>query len=163
MKKILLLLILIAQVALGQATEITLDGIKNYPKNDTIKVEMMIDYCVANVFSNKKDNLITAQQAYLLSKNLKYTLGEIRALNCIGNYYYQQAIYEKAINYYTLGLKISEKTNDIKNIVIGKSNLASVYTRTNAYEKAITLFKEIDSLMVKNGDTYSQNRAAILE
>ncbi|MBA4134421.1 MAG: hypothetical protein C0525_06820 [Flavobacterium sp.] len=163
MRKIaLLLFLLFAASALSQNKKLTLEKIESYTQKDTIKVEMMIDFCVNNVFSNDKKNLVVAQRALHLSKELNYVLGEIRALNCMGNYYYQQAIYDKAIAFYTVAIKIAEKNKDDKNIIIGKSNLASLYTRTNEIQKALQLFHEIDKRLIKTGYEFSQNRAAVL-
>ena len=139
-----------------------LNKIKNYKYTDTVKVELLVDYCVANTFSNSKQNLTFALEAYQIAKKIKYKVGQIRALNCLGNYYYQQAIYDKAIYYYTTALKISETASDVQNIVIGKSNLASIYNRTNQQTKALALFKEADAILVKKGLANSQNRAAVL-
>lgn len=139
-----------------------LKKIENYTKKDTLKVEMMVDYCVANTFSNSDKVLKIAQESYTLSKEIKYTLGEIRSLNCIGNSYYQQSIYDKAIAHYTKALSIAEKLNDTKNIIIGKNNLGNVYVRTKQPEKALPILKEADLILVQSGQEYSQNRAAIL-
>jgi tetratricopeptide (TPR) repeat protein len=136
--------------------------INNYKKQDTIKVEMLIDYCVSNTFSVSKQMLDYANQAYQLSKKLNYNLGQIRALNCTGNYYYQQAKYDVAIKYYTQAMALAEKLNDNKNIVIGKSNLASIYSRTKQPQKALKMFTDADSILVSSGAEASQNRAAIL-
>lgn len=146
----------------SQSTDELLKKIENYKKNDSIKVELLVDYCVANTFSNTEKNIEFAKSAYAISNKINYRIGKIRSLNCIGNYYYQQAIYDKATYYYTNALKISEKTNDVQNIVIGKSNLASIYNRTNQQQKALVLFKEADDVLVKEGLGDSQNRAAIL-
>lgn len=161
-KTALLLLLLFTTAAVSQNKKVTLEKIESYTQKDTTKVEMMIDFCVNNVFSNDKKNLVLAQRALHLSKELNYVLGEIRALNCMGNYYYQQAIYDKAIAFYTAAIKIAEKNKDDKNIIIGKSNLASLYTRTNEIPKALQLFHEIDKRLIKTGYEFSQNRAAVL-
>jgi tetratricopeptide (TPR) repeat protein len=153
---------LVPIIIVAQSTKEQLKKIEAYQKNDSTKVEMLIDYCVANTFSNSEQNLKFATNAYEISTQIKYRVGKIRALNCIGNYYYQQAIYDKAIYYYTTALKISEQTNDFQNIVIGKSNLASIYNRTNQQTKALVLFKEADATLIKEGLENSQNRAAIL-
>lgn len=147
---------------IGQTKDDQIKKIEGYKKKDSIKVELLVDYCVANTFSNSKKNLDFAENAYAISNEINYTIGKIRALNCIGNYYYQQAIYDKATFYYTNALKISEKGSDFSNIVIGKSNLASIYNRTNQQEKALVLFKEADDILLKEGLENSQNRAAIL-
>lgn len=146
----------------GQSTAALLKKIESNTKKDSIQVELLIDYCVTNTFANSEKNLEFAKKAYSISNEINYRLGKIRSLNCIGNYYYQQAIYDKATYYYTNALKTSEQTNDVPNIVIGKSNLASIYNRTNQQQKALVLFKEADEALVKNGLENSQNRAAIL-
>src|SRR5574343_166733 len=161
-KTALLLFLLFAAAAVSQNKKLTLEKIESYTQKDTTKVEMMIDFCVNNVLSHDNNNLVVAQKALHLSKELNYVLGEIRALNCMGNYYYQQAIYDKAIAYYTAAIKIAEKNKDDKNIIIGKSNLASLYTRTNEIQKALQLFHEIDKRLIKTGYEFSQNRAAVL-
>lgn len=162
MKKIVLLFIL-SGFCFGQENpKEALKKIESYTKKDTVKVEMMVDYCVANTFSNSDKILKMSLEAYSLSKKLKYTLGEIRSLNCIGNCYYQQAIYDKAIANYTKALSIAERLKDNKNIVIGKNNLGNLYVRTNQPEKALPIFKEADSILIQSGQEYSQNRAAIL-
>ncbi len=140
----------------------SLSKIENYKKNDSTKVELIVDYCVANTFSNSYKNLELANQALLISKKIKYTIGEIRALNCMGNYYYQQATYDKAVEFYNKAMSISEKTRDINNQIIGKSNLASLYTRIHQEKKALIIFKQADSLLISTGQEESQNRAAIL-
>lgn len=162
MKKILLLFLL-TSYCFGQSnSKEALKKIETYIKKDTVKVEMMVDYCVSNVFSNSDKVLKTAQEAYSISREIKYNLGEIRSLNCIGNSYYQQAIYDKAIAYYTKSLSIAEKLKDTNNIVIGKSNLGNLYVRTKQPEKALVFLKEADAILVRSGQTDSQNRAAIL-
>jgi tetratricopeptide (TPR) repeat protein len=163
MKKTALLFLLLTIYCFGQSNpKDALKKIENYTKSDTIKVEMMVDYCVANVFSNTEQVLKTAQEAYIISKEIKYAVGEIRSLNCIGNSYYQQSIYDKAIAYYTKALSIAEKRNDIDNIVIGKNNLGNLYVRNNQPEKALPILKEADAILVQSGKGDSQNRAAIL-
>jgi hypothetical protein len=57
---------------------------------------------------------------------------------------------------------MAEKNKDDKNLIIGKSNLASLYTRTNEIPKALQLFREIDKQLIKTGYEFSQNRAAVL-
>lgn len=163
MRKLVLFVVLLwSIIAVGQNEKLSIEKIDNYKKSDTIKVEMIIDYCVSNTFSNSEIIYKYAKQALAISKNIKYEVGEIRALNCIGNYYYQMASYDKAVGYYNEALSIAEKNNDKHNQIIGLSNLASLYTRIRQEQKAISLFKIADSLLVATNNKYSQNRAAIL-
>lgn len=164
MKKIFFLILLLFSFFINaQAVkDTTLLKITNYKKQDSIRVEMLIDYCVNNTFSVSDKMLVYAKEAFQISTKIKYTTGEIRSLNCIGNYYSQQAIYDKAIYYYTKALSKAEKKHDIKNIIIGKSNIAIIHTRLNQTEKALKLLLESDELLVKNFGSVSSKRAAIL-
>ncbi len=136
--------------------------IKNYTKQDSIRVELLVDACVGGIFKADTQLLAYASEAYDISNKTNYRLGKIRSNNCIGNYYYQRAAFDKAIDYYTKALSLSEKDKDEKNIIISKSNIANVYTHTQKQSKAIPLYKECDGILLKNGDSLSQNRAAIL-
>ncbi len=139
-----------------------LKSIANYKKQDTNRVNLLVDYCIAKIFTGDKQALKYAKEACELAKKLNFANGETAALNCLGNFYYQQAIYDKAVVYYTQALRLAEKKNNNKNIVIGKSNLASLYTRIGQQQKALKAFREADAILMKMGAGLSQNRAAIL-
>lgn len=136
--------------------------INGYVKEDTVLVEMIIDYCVNKTFEVNEDMLKLSKQSLRISQKLNYKKGEIRSLNNIGNYYYQLSIYDKAVDYYNKALNKSIEANDVNNIIISKSNLASLYTRNKETNKALKLFVECDSILVNRGDSIIQNRAALL-
>jgi tetratricopeptide (TPR) repeat protein len=123
---------------------------------------MLVDYCVTNTFNQKDTFLFLANEANNLSEKLNYKLGQIRSLSCIGNYYYQRAIYDKAVIFYNKSLALAEKRKDDNNIIIGKNNLASVYIQIKEPKKAVALFKESDKILINRGDSLVQNRAALL-
>jgi two-component system, LytTR family, sensor kinase len=66
-KKIVLIKFLSIFILCATATisppDTLLIKIKERLKNDTIKVEMLIDYCVANTFNQKDTILLLAQEA----------------------------------------------------------------------------------------------------
>jgi tetratricopeptide (TPR) repeat protein len=136
-------------------------SIKNYPKEDSVLVEMLVDYCVKQTFNVSDTMLNLANKSLNISKKLKYKIGEIRSLNNIGNYYYQLAFYSRAVEYYNLALNKSIDSKDENNIIISKSNLASLFTRIKETKKAVQLFNECDSILVNRGDSIVQNRAAL--
>lgn len=138
------------------------EKIKRYNKEDTVLVEMLIDFCINQTFEVNEEMLETAKRSLQLSKKIHYKKGEIRSLNNIGNYYYQLSVYDKAVEYYSQALNQSIQNNDINNIIISKSNLASLYTRTGETNKSVKLFIECDSILVNRGDSLIQNRAALL-
>jgi len=139
-----------------------LNDIQKHPKSDTIRIELLIDACVSATFRADTLVLKMANEAHELSNKLRYELGKIRSLNCIGNYYFNRALNDKAIFYYLQALRIAEKRKDYANIVIGKSNLANVFLHNYEEKKAIQLLTECDQILLKNGQKFTQNRAAIL-
>lgn len=163
MKYFLLLLISIGSVlsAYSQpdSTQIRLNA---YLKEDTVKVEMLIDACINATYKSDTRVLHWATQARTLAEKLNYALGSIRAINCIGNYYFEKGLFDKAMLYYTESLKLAEARNDARNIIISKSNVANVFTHMRKPQQAIQLFKECDALLMVGKDSLSQHRAAIL-
>ncbi|SFC84088.1 Tetratricopeptide repeat-containing protein [Flexibacter flexilis DSM 6793] len=139
-----------------------LSKIKNYTKQDSVRVELLVDACVAGIFTADTQHISYANEAFSISKKINYELGKIRAINCIGNYYFQRADFDKAINYYTQALKLAESRKDGSNIIISKSNIANVFAHTKRERKSISLYKECDAILLERGDSLTQNRAAIL-
>lgn len=158
----LLLLVLLTVSSNAQSPNEIEQKLQSRTLTDSARVELLVDFCVANTFANQPKNLTYAQKALQISKKIKYPLGEIRALNCVGNYYYQQAIYDKAVTYYTQALRLATRLKMTENIVIGNSNLASVYTRDKKFEKALVLLKEADKILLENGSKDNPKRAAVL-
>lgn len=164
MKKIIIITLFLNPffIYAQQESDSLLLKVNSYKNQDTIRVELLIDACVGGVFKADTQNLVYANEALTLAKKLNYNLGIIRGLNCIGNYYFQRDIYDKAIDYYIQAMKLSEQRKDDDNIIISKSNIANVFTHTHKQLKAILLFKECDNILLKRGDSLIQNRAAIL-
>ncbi|MFM9989561.1 histidine kinase [Flavobacterium sp.] len=161
MKKIILLFICFSSIAQNNS-KILLEKIKTHAKQDTIRVELLVDACVAGTFQADSVMLSYAKEAYFISNKINYELGKIRSLNCIGNYYFQKSNFDKATELYMKALQLAEKTNDQNNIVIGKSNLANIFCRVGKQQEAIKLLKQCDAILLKRGDSLAQNRAAIL-
>ncbi|MFN3850933.1 MAG: tetratricopeptide repeat protein [Spirosomataceae bacterium] len=161
--KTTLLLLFISLVSFGQKTyEEILKDIEKHPQKDTIRTELLIDACVSATFRADSNVLKMATEANQIATKLNYRLGIIRSLNCLGNYYFSRALNDKAVNYYIQALKLAEKSKDLRNIVIGKSNLANVFAHDNNHTKAIELLTEADNILTAQKDSLSQNRAAIL-
>lgn len=154
--------IVLASVNAEAQNDSILIKLKNHPQKDSLRVELLVDACVNAAFSADSSVLNMALEAQAISNKIGYELGKIRALNSIGNYYYQRSLYVQAINHYLKALKLSENRNDIDNIIIGKSNLANVYNRLNKTTESIQLLKECNNLLLNKGDSLTQKRAAIL-
>ena len=75
--KLLLISALLTQQVYSQQSDDLIKKIENYKENDSIKVEMYIDYCVANTFSISYKNLSYAIKALTISKKINYKTGVI--------------------------------------------------------------------------------------
>jgi tetratricopeptide (TPR) repeat protein len=164
MKKALLFawLILVQPIVHSQTTDSVEMKLKAYTKEDTVKVEMLIDACVNTTFKSDERLLTWATEAKEMAERLHYPLGKTRALNSIGNYYYQRGSFDKSMTYYLEALKLAEGRKDTRNIIISKSNVANVFTHLKRHQEAIVMFKECDQLLAASKDSLTQNRAAIL-
>lgn len=162
MKQIGTFTIVLFSLLNGLSQESTLQAIQRYQKDDSIKVEMIVDYCVNSTFNQNSQILQLAEKANAISKKIGYALGEVHSLSCIGNYYYLVADYPKAVSFYNQSLQLAEKLKSTDNIIIGYNNLANLYNKAKQPLKAIELFKQCDKLLVEKGDSVSQHRAAIL-
>ena len=162
MKKIFVLLLFCVSTYGQKSYEVLMKDLEKYPKQDTIRVEMLIDACVLATFMADTNVLKMAKEANQISTKLNYKIGEIRSLNCIGNYYFSRELNDKAIENYLKALRLAEKLNNFQNIIIGKSNLANVFSHTNNDKKAIQLLNEADKILLSQGDSLNRNRPAIL-
>ncbi|MCU0383964.1 MAG: tetratricopeptide repeat protein, partial [Cyclobacteriaceae bacterium] len=158
----LFLLLLFNYAVYSQNADSVTQKLNAYKQEDSVKVEMLIDACVNQTFSANERTLAWAEQAKSIAEKIKYKTGLIRSLNCIGNYYYQRGLYDKSLLHYLDALKLAEKGNDTDNILIGKSNVANVFTHTKRLPEAIALFKACDQILINKQDTLTQKRAAIL-
>lgn len=157
-----LIALFISTFLFAQKDDCILNKIKNYKKKDTVRVELLIDACVSGAFDSDKELLNYANEAFQISTKFKYDLGKIRAINCIGNYYFQRGDFKKSLQLYFQALNLSEKRNDTNNIIFSKNNIANVYTRTKDHQKAFKLLKDCDSIFIQRKELISEERAAIL-
>ncbi len=162
MKKIFIFLLISFSSFAQKPYEQILSDLKKHTQQDTIRAELLIDACVSATFIADTQVLKMAIEANQIANKLNYRLGIIRSLNCLGNYYFSRSINDKSIGYYIQAMKLAEKYHDLRNIVIGKSNIANVFAHNNNHNKAIELLTEADNIMLSQKDTLSQNRAAIL-
>ncbi|MDX2096622.1 MAG: CHAT domain-containing tetratricopeptide repeat protein [Leptolyngbyaceae cyanobacterium bins.59] len=84
----------------------------------------------------------SAQQALQRCRELKYQKGEARALRLIGNVYYIQANYPKAIDYYQQSISISKQIGDRANEGKTLGNLGSIALGQGKYAESITYYQQ---------------------
>jgi tetratricopeptide (TPR) repeat protein len=85
-------------------------------------------------------NLQGLQEALVLAKKIKYFTGEVDCYNTIGNYFFGNSNYLKAMEFYLQGLKLSEEKNYAAGIAKTTGNIGSVYLKQENYRNALNNF-----------------------
>ncbi|HEX7414625.1 MAG TPA: tetratricopeptide repeat protein, partial [Bacteroidia bacterium] len=80
----------------------------------------------------------SVSDAEIASLTLAMKKGKTTAYNTLGNVYWNQADYPKALDYYFKALKMREELGDKSEIAINLGNIGSLYTKTSKYKEAET-------------------------
>ena len=78
-------------------------------------------------------NLTVLQQALALAKKINYVTGEVNCYNTMGNFFFGNGNYPKAMEFYFQGLKISEENDYLHGIAKTKGNIGSIYIKQANY------------------------------
>ena len=110
---------------------------------------------LANVFlnSNLDSCQIFANEALVLSRQIKYSIGEMKSLNVKGNVLQRKQETDAALPFYQQALKIAEQLNDKKGKAIAVNNIAILHTDKTEYAKALELYQEATELEIELGDS----------
>jgi tetratricopeptide (TPR) repeat protein len=82
-------------------------------------------------------NLAVLQDALALAKKIKYVTGEADCYNSIGNYFFGNSNYLKAMEFYLQGLKISEESGYSPGIAKTTANMGGIYIKQGDYRQGL--------------------------
>ena len=94
----------------------TLDSLKRAllkAKNDTVKVDIMLLIADQNIQTSPDTAILYLTKTLSLSKEIKYQLGTARALEGIGEYYFETEMYSKSLVFFH---KAADKYNILQNV-----------------------------------------------
>ncbi len=98
---------------------------------DTSRVRLL------RVTGFRERNLTTLLQSLALAKKIKYSNGEAECNNAIGNYFFGNSNYTKAMEFYLQCLQISEETNYLSGITFATANIGAVYLKQGDYRQGL--------------------------
>ena len=133
-------------------------------RNNTDSIKINILQTLSPQYSNSESAYQCVISALVIAKRTKNKRLLSIANRKIGNFYFSQALFDKAVKYYLVALKIAEDANDKINIASSLNNLGNVYEHMaglfNAkidYEKslefhlrALDIRKEADTSEIAN-------------
>src|ERR1700689_1390379 len=148
---LLISMLLISALLFSQNS--TIDSLRSVLKNektDTGKIILLFNLSFAYQDSKPDSALLLAQDAYFMSRKIKFVRGESRALNQMAYALSSIGNFPKALEYYIAQLKIEETRGFQDNIAGIYLNIALLYKNVKDYEKAVVYAKRADSIITAN-------------
>jgi len=154
--KIFLPLVFFALSMTGQNKVLIDSLVKNIKaeKIDTQKVNTLVILSRLYWTNDPVKGRAYAEEAQLRAKKINFLPGLGKALNSMGNVYYQMGEYKKALQYHKEALAVRERVNNKAEIAGSLNNIGNCYNNTSKYDSALVYYKKcaaIDSLL---GDKY---------
>ncbi|MDW8287400.1 MAG: tetratricopeptide repeat protein, partial [Flammeovirgaceae bacterium] len=112
-------------------------------KEDTLKVQLYNELCMAHLLSAPDSALFYAQEGLMLAEKINDKKGKALSLNRIGSVYTVQGNLAWGMENLLLSLKISEELNDKMLIARALNNLSHIYTQLGEYTQAMASFEKL--------------------
>ncbi len=134
-------LLLFTSLSLTFAQKTKIDSlhnqIRNYPAQDSLKVELLIDLAYRYYQSYPDSTLFFAKKGLTLAERLKYQKGIGRAYNRIAIAYSVKGKYAEALTFYFRALKIAEQLGDEMGTASALNNIGYVLRLQKQYKESL--------------------------
>ena len=110
--------------------------------NDSSRVIALNELAFSYQLKRPDSTYLLSQQAYELSRNIHYTLGEARSLNVMGISFTQIGDYAKGLKMFTQSLNAFIKMKNIRGIAVGMGNIADFYMQQGEWQNGLDKMKE---------------------
>ncbi|MEQ6121349.1 tetratricopeptide repeat protein [Reichenbachiella sp. MALMAid0571] len=138
----------------GQNQE--LDSIKTlvetYKKDDTIRVNLLIDFTKYYTSRDINQNLPLIEEAMQISEKIGYKRGSGISLNALSTYYTLKGELDKALENALQAKELLQTINDHNNLIVTNNNLARIYGANKKHNKALEIHLQNVEL-IKNRPT----------
>jgi len=121
-------------------------------KEDTNKVNLLLDLSFYSVSNNPDSCIIFGKQAEQLSRKLNFKNGTAGANRNIGLGYAAKSLFPMALHHYLIALKVYEQTNNKVGMAKVMLSVGGVYSTIKNFDeskiyltKSLLLFKELDN------------------
>ncbi len=144
-KKLFSILLYALSFSFGFAqTSQAIDSLKHeltIAKQDTTRVDILVDLCRKYWGINPDSSLKYGQQSLALSKEIHFYSGESSSLQALGVAYRTLGDYPKALDFTFKGLQIAENNRLIEPTISCLNGIALVYEKLKDYSKSISYFR----------------------
>ena len=125
-------------------------------KIDTNRVKLMCDIGYELRVNDPEKALVITNEALLLSKKIKYIVGQSKSLGTIAIIFRLIGNFPLALEYNLKRLELVEKTNSQRNFASVLSNIALVYVNQEEYKKALQYYYKADSVIKQLDSAYGE-------
>ncbi|PLW94681.1 MAG: adenylate/guanylate cyclase domain-containing protein [Marinilabiliales bacterium] len=122
-------------------------------KDDTNKVNLLIELSKLNAYSSPDDAISYGMEAKTLSESLQFKNGLALSLKYIGMAYYFQAKYLETIQYWQESLTVYESVGNTKGVANTLSNIGAIYFNQGDDTKAIEIYLKALKVADEIGDS----------
>lgn len=130
----------------------SLQNLLQKSKEDTNKVNILVDLAMDLWSSNPEKTIEYGKQAMELSKQLKYFRGEARSYQLFGVYYWQKNDYVTALENYSKSKQIFENIKDKNGVARAICNMGIVYGEQGNYSQALDNYLQASTIFQELGD-----------
>ena len=124
----------------------------SHTKEDTTKVNLMVDIATEYWTSEPEKTLSYTQKALELAKKISYLRGEAKSYQGFGIYYWQKNDYTKSLANYEQSKKIYSALKDQLGIGKAITNMGLIYGEQGNYDLALDNYQHALSLFQELGD-----------
>jgi signal transduction histidine kinase/tetratricopeptide (TPR) repeat protein len=150
---VLFFLCLIFNNLYGQTYTDSIKNKLNIAKNDTIKIQLLMDYGDAIYYTLPDTSIVYYNKALSLSKQLKNKKLEAHSLLYIGYYLDDKARYREALNHYLEALELYKSIGDEQGIADCYSYIGYSFSYLNSVEKSIEYYLKSLEILKKLNDS----------
>ncbi len=128
------------------AQQAKIDSMKNLllnPIPDTTKIQLWNFIATGYLLIQPDSNIFYAEKAEILSKKIKYKIGEYTAINAKGGGNWKKGNLAKALQYFKESYILSQKAADPVFISQNINNIALIYESMGNYETSLTYYHKL--------------------
>jgi signal transduction histidine kinase len=111
----------------------------NYSQSsiDSVKVDSLLNKAFELRWSNPSESILLSSKANEISKSINYWHGISKSYSFMGVAYENLSMYDEALKYYLLGLRVSDSLNLLSDKGFAYNNIANFYIGINNLNLAI--------------------------
>ena len=149
---IVVYLLFLPIVILAQDIDRLENLIKNYPKRDSIRVQLLNDAASQLLTTDNEKSFLFSTESFKISDSLNYQRGKAISLGLQAAYYRDNADFATSSEFYLKSLKIAERIAYSPEILNSGKNIGYIYYIHQKYPEALNYLQKSAKIAEETGD-----------